>query len=114
MLSKGGKIIYACARCRSHGIERCGSVARNVEDNCLEILGMYNNRDDRYYCTDCGHFDLWTSRLKLSKKKPIPYVKVDLIMSEDNPRRAYRCFYNFASYQAARIPLRADVDFSMM
>ena len=114
MLSKGGKIIYACARCRSHEIERCGTVARNAEDNCFEILGMYNHRDDHYYCPDCGHFDLWTSRLKLSRKKPIPYVKVDLIMPEDDPRRAYRTFHNFESYQVARIPLRGEVDFSML
>lgn len=114
MLSKGGKITYVCSRCNSPEIVRCGTVIRSIEKGMIEILGMYSARDDSYYCRGCGHFDWWLQRRKCSHKKPLPYVRESLQLTEDNPRHAHRAFYSHESYIYARIDVGGPVDFTMI
>lgn len=114
MLSKGGRITYACKRCNNPNIVRCGTVLRAVESGSVEILGMYSARDDSYYCRGCGDFDWWLHRKKCSHKKPLPCIKENLQLKEDDPRHAHRAFYNHESYVYTRIDVGGPVDFTMM
>lgn len=114
MKSKGGKIEYVCGQCNSPSIKRCGTVIRNVEDGCVEILGMYAARDDSYYCSTCGNFECWLQRGKRSLKKPLPDIEVCRVLPENDPRHAHRVFYNHDSYVCGRIVLGTAPDFTMV
>lgn len=114
MKSKGGKVIYLCDNCNGENIVRCGTVVRQLEGSRIEILGMYADRDDSYYCHDCGHFDWWQTRKRRSLKKPLPEVKTELQYPEDDLRRRCRAFYNHDSYAYARIELNPKPDFTFM
>lgn len=114
MKSKGGKIEYVCGHCNSPDIQRCGTVVRAIEDNCVEILGMYATRNESYYCRTCGNFEWWGQRSKRSLKKPLPEIKAGCILPENDPRHAHRIFHNHDSYVCARIVVGSAPDFTMM
>lgn len=114
MKSKGGKIEYTCGICNSPEIKRCGTVVRDVEDDCFEILGIYAPRDDSYYCTTCGNFERWGARVKRTLKKPLPEINLELKLPADDPRHAHCVFYNHDSYVFTRIGLGGSADFTMM
>ena len=71
MLSNGGKVHHLCRACNSGEIIRTFSI--EIPTLGL-IMGLYNERDRFYFCTHCGNYAAWRSRLKASGKKPLPVV----------------------------------------
>lgn len=60
-LSRGNKLQYLCSVCNSPSIVRCASVKKETEDETI-VLGLWNYRNNRYYCLECNAIHPWRGR----------------------------------------------------